>query len=144
MAERVGKSRTAVANVVRLLNLPEAIKESLAEGEITEGHARAVLSLKNEREMLTAVATVINKGLNVRQTEALVRQLLTGEKMAKPSRPPLTPHDKAMLARFESKLGTRVELSRTEEEAGRLTIHFYSQEELQAIFNAILGEETQM
>ena len=144
VAERVGKSRTAVANTVRLLNLPEEAKETLARGQISEGHARAMLSLKKEQSQLNLMATVLNKGLNVRQTEALVRQILTGDQAAKPKRLRLTPHDKALLARFESKLGTKVELNRTEENTGRIIIHFYSQEELQAIFNAILGEGEQL
>ena len=140
VAERVGKSRTAVANTVRLLNLPDEIKEALAANQISEGHARALLSLKKERDQLNVMATIISKGLNVRQTETLVRQMVTGDKIAKPKRPPLTAHDKAMLARFESQLGTRIELNRAEEETGKLVIHFYSQEELQAIFDAILGD----
>ena len=144
VAERVGKSRTAVANIVRLLNLPEEIKEALAADEISEGHARALLSLKNKRDQLNALATIIKRSLNVRQTETLVRQILVGETAPKPKRPPLTLHDKSMLARFESKLGTKVELNRTDEEAGKITIHFYSQEELQAIFDAILGEDEQL
>lgn len=144
VAERVGKSRTAVANTVRLLNLPDQIKEALAANQVTEGHARALLSLKKERDQLNMLATIISKGLNVRQTEALVRQMVTGDKAAKPKRPPLTAHDRAMLTRFESKLGTRIELNRAEEETGKLVIHFYSQEELQAIFNAILGDDEQL
>jgi ParB family chromosome partitioning protein len=140
VAERVGKSRTAVANTVRLLNLPDEVKETLAAGKISEGHARALLSLKKDRDRLNALITIVNRGLNVRQTEALVRQLLVGGKAAKPKRPPLTPHDKTMLARFESKLGTKVELNRMEDQTGKLIIHFYSQEELQAIFDAILGK----
>jgi len=144
VAERVGKSRTAVANTVRLLNLPEPIKEELAAGQISEGHARALLSLKKQRDQLNVLETISKRGLNVRQTEVLVRQLLTGDETPKAKRPPLTPHDKTMLAKFESKLGTKVELSRTDEETGKVTIHFYSQEELQAIFNAILGEDEQL
>jgi ParB family chromosome partitioning protein len=144
VADRVGKSRTAVANTVRLLNLPDEIKEDLAAGRITEGHARALLSLKKERDQLNALATILDKELNVRQTEALVRQMLGGDKAEKPKRPPLTPHDKAMLNKFEATLGTKVELTRTEEETGKLVIHFYSQEELQAIFSAILGEGEQL
>jgi ParB family chromosome partitioning protein len=140
VAERVGKSRTAVANIVRLLNLPEDARAALASGEITEGHARALLSLKKQRDQLNLLATILNRGLNVRQTEALARQLLLGEETPKTKRPPLTPHDKAMLARFESKLGTKIDLSRNEDDSGRLIIHFYSQEELQAIFEAILGK----
>ncbi len=144
VAERVGKSRTAVANTLRLLNLPDELKTALAAGKISEGHARALLSLKKERDQLTLLETVVSKGLNVRQTETLVRQLLTGEPKAKPKRPPLTTHDKSMLSRFESQLGTRVELNRSEDETGKLTIHFYSQEELQAIWDAILGTDAEM
>lgn len=145
VAERVGKSRTAVANIVRLLNLPEEARVALASGEISEGHARALLSLKKQRDLLSLLTTIINRGLNVRQTEALARQLLLGDDAeAKPKRPPLTPHDKTMLAKFESKLGTKIELSRSEDQTGRLVIHFYSQEELQAIFDAILGKDEQL
>ncbi len=144
VAERVGKSRTTVANTVRLLNLPDEIKNALAAAEISEGHARALLGLKTKADQLNALATIMRRGLNVRQTETLVRQILSGHKAAKPKRPPLTPHEKAMLAKFESQLGTKVELNRTEENSGKLVIHYYSQEELQAIFNAILGEDEQL
>jgi ParB family chromosome partitioning protein len=144
VAERVGKSRTAVANTVRLLNLPDQVKENLAGGTISEGHARALLSLKKERDQLNVLATIIGRGLNVRQTEALVRQIQAGSDEVRPKRPPLTPHDRAMLIKFESKLGTKVELIRTEEDEGKLTIHFYSGEELQAIFDAILGADEQL
>ncbi|MBN1217982.1 MAG: ParB/RepB/Spo0J family partition protein [Anaerolineae bacterium] len=145
VAERVGKSRTAVANTVRLLNLPDEIKEALATAEISEGHARALLGLKRKRDQLDILETIVKRGLNVRQTETLVRQRLSGEETpSKPARPPLTTHDKSMLARFESKLGTKVELTRTDEETGKVVIHFYSQEELQAIFSAILGENEQL
>lgn len=145
VAERVGKSRTAVANIVRLLNLPQEAREALAAGDISEGHARALLSLKKQREQLSLLATILNRGLNVRQTEALARQVALGsDAEAKPKRPPLTPHDKTMLAKFESKLGTRIELNRSEDQTGRLVIHFYSQEELQAIFDAILGKDEQL
>jgi ParB family transcriptional regulator, chromosome partitioning protein len=144
VAERVGKSRTAVANIVRLLNLPEDARTALASGEITEGHARALLSLKKQRDQLNLLNTIINRDLNVRQTEALARQLLMGEENPQPKRPALSPHDRSMLARFESKLGTRVELNRSEDDTGRLVIHFYSQEELQVIFEAILGKDEQL
>jgi ParB family chromosome partitioning protein len=144
VAERVGKSRTAVANTVRLLNLPDEIKQALAVEKISEGHARTLLSLKKKRSQLNALETIIKRGLNVRQTETLIRQLLVGGEAPKPKRPSLTPHDKSMLAKFESELGTKVELTRTDAETGKIIIHFYSQEELQAIFDAILGEDEQL
>ena len=144
VAERLGKSRTAVANTVRLLNLPEVAKEALAEGKISEGHARSLLSLKKERDQLQALDKIISQSLNVRQTESLVRQMLAREDAPRSKRPTLTPRDKSMLIKFEQQLGTRVELSRTDEDKGRLVIHFYSQEELQAIFEAILGDDEQL
>jgi len=145
VAERVGKSRTAVANTVRLLNLPDSIKKSLASGKISEGHARTLLSLKSQADQIKAMKAIVERGLNVRQTEALVRQYQAEDPLpAKLKRPSLTPHDRRLLRQFESRLGTKVELSRTDDEAGRLTIHFYSQEEFQAIFNAIIGEDEEL
>jgi ParB family chromosome partitioning protein len=144
VAERVGKSRTAIANTVRLLQLPGAVKAALAGEEISEGHARALLGLKTEHDQLGALATITHLALNVRQTEALIRKLLTGDETSKPKRAPLTPLDKSVVDRFEKRLGTRVELSRTDAEGGKITIHFYSQEELQAIFAAIAGEEERL
>lgn len=143
-AERVGRSRTAVTNKIRLLELTEATKSALIAGKISEGHARALLSLKKESDQLRILEKIVERGLTVRQTEALVRQVTAGDPAPKPKRPSLTPHDKEMLARFESKLGTKIELSRSEENSGKLTIHFYSQEELQAIFSAILGQDAQL
>lgn len=145
VAERMGKSRTDIANTVRLRDLPDEAKVALVGGEITEGHARTLLSLKEKpREQLGLLEAIKQRSLTVRQTEALAKQILSGEDALKPKRPPLSPHDKSMLAKFESKLGTKVELNRTDEEKGRITIHFYSEEELQAIFNAILGKDEQL
>lgn len=142
VAERIGKSRTAVANTVRLLNLPDEAKEKLAAGDISEGHARALLSLKNRADRLETLQTILDQKLNVRQTEALVRRLLAGEAKPAPSRSPgLSPQDKNLVNRFASRLGTKVELNRTAEDRGKLVIHFYSQEELQAIYEAILGQD---
>ena len=142
VAERVGKSRTAVANTVRLLNLPEEIKHRLADGIISEGHGRALLGLKRQQDQLKVLELIISRNLNVRQAEALVKQLQNDQETPpKTKSNQLTPHDRELLARFESKLGTRVELKRSEGDAGKITIHFYSDEELQAIFEAILGDE---
>jgi ParB family chromosome partitioning protein len=143
LAKRVGKSRTAVANTLRLLKLPDELKQALADEKITEGHARALLSLSKTRQQRDALNTVIQRGLNVRQTEALVRQLT--QPQPKKEKPSLTTNEKDMLQRFQKKLSTKVEMSRSsDDESGRITIHFYTQEELQAIFEAILGDEKSM
>lgn len=142
VAQKVGKSRTAVANTLRLLKLTDELKEALAAEIISEGHARALLSITKPRMQRDALNTVIQRHLNVRQTEMLVRQLTSGQEKPK-KRAPLTPQDKDLLQRFQDKLGTKVEMSRSDSaDGGKLTIHFYSEEELQAVFDKILGGET--
>jgi len=139
VADRVGKSRTAVANTVRLLRLPEDIKEALAAERISEGHARALLSLPTPRLQRQALAVIEARGLNVRQTEALVRQMLAEPKESAP-RAELSPQDQDAVDRFQQRLGTKVNLVRGKK-GGRVVIHFYSEEELQAIYEAIVGDE---
>ncbi len=75
MAERVGKSRVAVANTLRLLRLPEPVKAQLTNGELSEGHARALLGLPDDESIVETAAVVVRRGLTVRQTEDLVRKL---------------------------------------------------------------------
>lgn len=148
VAERVGKSRSAVTNTIRLLNLSDDAKQALVSGKITSGHARALLALKYDGHQRQALTAIITRGLNVRQTEALVKTLQSEDKALPPPKvttsPERTSLDKTMLAMFESVLGTKVELNRTERDKGRLVIHFFSQEELQSIFETILGEDEQM
>jgi ParB family chromosome partitioning protein len=141
VAKRVGKSRTAVANTLRLLNASRAVKEALLADKISEGHARALLSLKEATEQENALSVVQNKGLNVRQTEELVRRRL-GE-TEKPKRKP-SPKTQARKAEtkalendFRKALGTKVDLTR-EGDGGRLVIHFYSDEELHALYERIV------
>ncbi len=142
VAQRVGKSRTAVANTLRLLKLSDLLKEALISNKISEGHARALLGVSNAKTQNDALGAVIQRQLNVRQTETLVRQLISGQTKPKRVRNPLTAHDKDMLERFQSKLGTKVEMRRNDsEEGGKLVVHFYSEEELQAIFDAILKDD---
>lgn len=145
VAKKVGKSRTAVANTLRLLKLPPELKEALAEEKISEGHARALLSISKPRAQLDALNTVIEKKLNVRQTEQLVRQIMNGDARPKKQRAVLSPQDKDMVSRFQERLGTKVDLRRDDEDgSGKITIHFYSEEELRAVFDALLGNENRM
>lgn len=144
LAKRVGKSRTDVANTLRLLSLSSELQAALLNEEITEGHARALLGLKDKPgAQRNALKTVLERQLTVRQTEALVRQLSQGIDQEKPRKVSLSPHEKDMLQRFERKLKTKVEMIRSEAGgAGRITIHFYSDEELQVLFDTILGDES--
>jgi len=135
IAARVGKSRVAVTNTLRLLKLPDTVKNALIEGRISEGHARALLALPNAEAQAAALRTVTAQELNVRQTEELVRKL-SGEKPA--SKPkPITPPDVVELEeRLRASLGTKVIL-RSGRKGGTLTIHYYSNEELDALMGRL-------
>lgn len=136
VAARVGRSRAAVANTVRLLRLPQAVKEALAAGEITEGHARALLGLPDTALQRRALEAIRKQGLNVRQTEALVRRLL---RPAPPKREP-EPETRALEDRLRAALGTPVRLRRGRK-GGHLVIRFFSDEELHAIYERLVGPE---
>jgi ParB family chromosome partitioning protein len=138
IAAKVGKKRVTVTNTLRLLKLPPRLLDALAGGEVTEGHARALLALPNAQAQIAAFNTVINKGLTVRQTEELVRRLL-GQKDARPAKPSHHAETDALAARIRESLGTKVTLKRGRK-GGTIVIHYYSDEELNAIVEAIAGE----
>jgi ParB family chromosome partitioning protein len=139
IAAQVGKSRVTVTNSLRLLNLPADVQQALVEGQISEGHARSLLALPTPQAQSAALHTVVKHGLNVRQTEELVRKL-GGQKPAKPPRPETPPAIQAVEQRLRERLGTRVTLDHRRK-GGRLVIHYYSDEELNALLDLILGDE---
>jgi ParB family chromosome partitioning protein len=139
VAERVGKSRVAVTNTMRLLRAVPQVQAALLAGQIREGHARALLALENAAAQEAALTTVIKQALNVRQTEALVRRL-SGERKKTPPPPPPAPQTQALENAFREALGTKVSLKRNQKGAGQIVIHFYSDEELQHIYDRITGE----
>ena len=139
IATRVGKSRVTVTNTLRLLNLPPAVRQALADRHITEGHARAILALPSPQSQTVAVQTVIKHELNVRQTEELVRKL-TGKKSAKSLKPEQSPEIIAIQDRLREHLGTKVSLNQRRK-GGTVVIHYYSDEELNALIELILGED---
>jgi ParB family chromosome partitioning protein len=138
IAERVGRSRVSVTNTMRLLRLPEEIKDALVSSDITEGHARALLMLDEEDEQVLAFKTAVKKDLSVRQVEEMVRRLkaATGQTSRTRTRSPET---EALEAEFREALGTKVDLYRSRK-GGRLVIHFYSEEDLQALYEQLIGE----
>lgn len=139
VAERVGKSRVSVANTIRLLRLPAAVKQALIDSTIREGHARALLALPSKEAQVAALKTVISKAMSVRQTEELVRRLMAEPAPAKQSAP-VSPEIEALEKDFRESLGTKVSLYRSRKGKGRLVIHFYSEEELQALYDVIVGD----
>ena len=141
LAERIGRSRVAVTNTLRLLALPEPIKQSLAANEISEGHARALLGLP-EAAQTALWRQVVEKGLSVRQTEALARALREGApgEKTKPTQRRPDPDAAALVERLERALGTGVQINRGRT-GGKLVIQFYSDDELDALVQLLAGEE---
>jgi ParB family chromosome partitioning protein len=137
VARRVGKSRAAVSNTLRLLKAAPPLQEALLHGKITEGHARALLGLEQPEAQIAALKTVLRRDLTVRQTEELVRLLLSGSRPTR--RPPSVPPEvQAVESRLSAALGTRVRLS-PGKKGGRLVIYYYSDEDLQSLYDRLIG-----
>lgn len=142
VAERVGRSRVSVTNTLRLLNAPDRVRDALAANQITEGHARALLGLSSAADQISALEHVRERGLSVRQTEELVRRWVSGNMPAKRAGQPRDPEEIRVEDRLRSALGTRVAFRKgSEGSGGSLTIQFFSDEQLQAIYDRLVGEE---
>jgi ParB family transcriptional regulator, chromosome partitioning protein len=139
IALRVGKSRVAVTNTLRLLKLSAPIQQALVDGRISEGHARALLALVTPQAQAAALQTVINQSLTVRQTEELVRKL-GGEKPASQPKADPSPDVLALEERLRNSLGTEVSLKSGKNGKSALTLYFYSEEELEAILERLLDD----
>jgi ParB family chromosome partitioning protein len=139
IADRVGRSRVSVTNTIRLLRLPDAIQRALQEGQISEGHARALLMLDEEDEQVLAFRTVVRRHLSVRQTEELVRRLQAATRSTERQRS-RSPETESLENEFRNALGTKVDLFRSRK-GGKLVIHFYSEEDLQALYDRFLPEQ---
>jgi ParB family chromosome partitioning protein len=130
-AVAVGRSRSAVSNLLRLLGLAPAVRELLEQGQLDMGHARALLALAGAQQVETARA-VAAKGLSVRETEALVARLLRGAGTARKTQKP--DRDVARLAEdLSEKLGTRVTLQTGRKGSGKLTIVYRDLDQLEAL-----------
>ena len=147
VAARVGKSRSAVSNSLRLLTLPPEVQQSLLLGMIQEGHARAILQVPDAAGQLRLLEHAVADGLSVRQVEALARRMSEAAGQDEEPTKPTPAADvalydelRALEERFRNALGTKVQLSRSSR-GGRLVIYFYSEEELDRIYGTIVGEE---
>ncbi len=136
---RVGRSRTAVTNALRLLGLEEELKASLARGEMTEGHARALLGIRDGSARREAWRQVVQKGLSVRQAEALARRSAPRRRSAaRASAAHPGPVESQTEDLLRKALGTKVAVQRGPK-GGTVTIHFFSDEEFDTIVNYLLG-----
>jgi ParB family chromosome partitioning protein len=129
-AARVGKSRSAVANFLRLRGLPEQIKATIVDGSLSMGHARALLGAENSAQQLSAWRAVVDRGLSVRETEAFVRRL-----KAEPKKPRVSPKSSETLQlmslseELSRHLGTKVSIRKSGQH-GKVEIEFYTHDDL--------------
>ncbi len=137
VAERMGKDRSTVANFIRLLKLPPDIQLAVRSGELSMGHARALINVDTIDKQLFIFKEIKDKGLSVRQTEALVRNLYKqGGGVKKSSKSHLPPAFQRIEDKLASHFSTRVKLRHSRNGSGQIIIEYYSQDEL----NKILGQ----
>ena len=138
LATRVGRARSTVANTLRLLELHQGVQDAIADGAITEGHARALGGLPNESQA-RVLPMVVDEGLSVRQTEELVRRIREPrEATAKPAAAAPDPDVERVEEDLRRSLGTKVRLTRTRR-GGRIVIDFYGDDELARIYQRLVG-----
>ena len=138
LAERVGKRRATVANMLRLLKLPGEVQLWLQDGKLTVGHAKALLSLTETDEILTAAQEIIRGNYSVRQAEALVTRHRKGRGVKrKAGTVAIDPNVRAALTGLERALGTKVTIQQSGSK-GRIEIYFHSKDELDRLYNGLL------
>jgi ParB family chromosome partitioning protein len=138
IAKRLGVNRSSITNTLRLLRLPPAVQEMLSKGEITYGHARALLGLDSEAAQVQFAVMISKKGLSVRQVESMVA--LQGVKPAPsetPSKPQVDPNVRAAALELERTLGTRVKIL-GDGRRGKIEIQYFSREDLNRIYDLIV------
>jgi ParB family chromosome partitioning protein len=137
MAEKVGKSRPAIANALRLLSLPKDVQQEIASGKLPAGQARALLGLATEAQMTATCREVIARGLSTRETEKLVRALVLGRRRRR-AVPLIDPDLRNLVENMQRALGTRVRLlPKARSSKGKIEIEYYSATDLERIIQTI-------
>ncbi len=139
VAQRVGRERSSVTNALRLLKLPRRIREDLAGGALSEGHARALLGLERQADQLKARDLIVSKGLSVRATEALVRRLKRGDRKTAPRPAAGSPDLQALEDQLRQVFGTKVRIAKSGP-AGTIEISFFSDEDLTRLVELLVGQ----
>jgi ParB family transcriptional regulator, chromosome partitioning protein len=140
IGRRTGKDRTSITNALRLLKLPTEVQLLLAEHRLSMGHARAVLGLPTAEQQIEVAEKAAAQGLSVRQVEALVQELTSDRtRTGTKKETVLDPNVRAAVAELERALGTRVRIVELSEQRGRIEIEYYSQAELDRLFQQITG-----
>jgi len=151
LAGRLKLDRSTIANLIRLLELPEPVQEAIRRGRITQGHARALLPLGDEREQIEFCRRIEREGMNVRQTEALVQELIDSadrEPLASVETPPKksrsprakTEHLAALEQQFRTALGLKVKITHNTRGRGKLVVQFRNHEEFEQLKKQVCGK----
>lgn len=146
VADSICRSRPYVANSIRLLNLPQKVQEYLDQGDLTQGHARALLAIGDEKLMIFAAESIIKDNLSVRQAEEMARQAKEKKEKGqkKKTQIQLPPSYRHIQDRLMERFSTRVAIRKSggeKSEKGKIEIHFNSGEELERIITALGGDE---
>jgi len=142
VADRVGKDRATVANLLRLLNLPTAVQDLVKSGQISLGHAKALASLGSPPEQVRLAERTVSEALSVRQLEALVRRAAGEPAASERSTPSRDPNVAAAEQRLQQAMGTKVSIV-LGKRGGRLELHFYSHDELERLFQLLMKASEQ-
>ncbi len=142
LSELLGKSKSAISNTLRLLDLPEEIQKALQFGQLTEGHARALLSIENIVEKNRLFSMMLQQGLSVREAEDYARQVQNGTPADKPVPPRskkhgISPDEKALQEVLQQHLGTKVEIRSKNAQRGSITLHYYSLEDFDRLIDIL-------
>ncbi|OEU75448.1 MAG: chromosome partitioning protein ParB [Desulfuromonadales bacterium C00003068] len=136
-AKRVGKDRSSVANSLRLLRLPNVIQDDVCSGVLSMGHARALLSLEDDQDILEAREQLVRKKLSVRETESLVRKIKNfAHQPKKPGKPQLDPELQHLAEELQRSLGTHVSIH-SKKKGGKIEISYFSAEDLDRLLDLL-------
>lgn len=140
VAQRLGRNRSSLANMIRLLELPEDIQETVSRGTISMGHARALLTLGDVEAQRRLCRLIVDEDLSVRQVEEIVSETTAKHKRARPSPAVRSPQVRQLEDQLRRSLGTRVTIVQGQGNRGRIVIDYFSAEEFERIF-AVLAVE---
>lgn len=139
VAERVSKSRTAVTNSMRLLKLSDKVQQMIVDDMITTGHARALLAIDDEEQQYTIANKIFDEKLSVRETEKLVKSLKNPKKDKKPDKIEHTFIYDNLEEKMKNIIGTKVNVNPKADGKGKIEIEYYSENELERIFDLIMS-----
>ncbi len=141
IGHRTGKDRTTIVNSVRLLQLPADLQQLVAERRLSAGHARCLLSLPTPEMQREVAERAVARGWSVREMERTTQKMLEGRKPKSVDEIDIDPNVKAAIQELERVLGTKVRIVEKAKQKGRIEIDYYSSEDLDRIYAAIIGEE---